>query len=928
MSDRSVLASVSTLSHLPALVALARSVHATWETPPAIHVALVDHPDGPADHPALDALGISTVDARELGLPGWNWLATKYDERFLAYVVKPYLIRHLLDRGHPSVFYCDTDVLFTADGSPFLDLGPGAAFVVVPHMLRPFPAHARLGSPSMGDVALAGVLNSGMFLSREHPETRPFLETWGELMTGPGAFVPELSDQREQQAFNWITSFVEAVEIHRDPCVNVAYWNLHERRLAAPFQSGEPWTVGGRPLVSFHFSGFVPGEAVVTRHDRRGLHDLDPHLRRLCEHYDDELAAAADALGPLPPYRYGSLDGVEVSPEFRAGLRRAETQLGPLPDAGWEATLRGAAAALHRLLAPTPLVPEYVAKLVDARADLVPLFERGALYPGELLGWLAQGFPREGGVGEFYAAHSPFLVARHDPSVRIPAHEPATCVRFVYDQRPDLQAAFPDPMGEDREAFAAWLAQDLHRQYVLPGPVAALAADFDVDRALARVLARIQRHADIREAVRIQGLTAGLVRALAPEAADHHGFDATDLALAEWWACTRDAPANRALVAGVFPRVTAVADGPTDPGALNVLGHFASPIGLGTVSRGLVSAAATVGLRAHPVVLTNMTMNRDLTLEALASQPDPRCRTSVVTTFPHIDYDVLDVFPGAFGGDRETVAYLAWEQRMCPPRWAPRFAPFDRLFALSQFAADAIAEGFRRPCHALTCVVEVDGSAPPPSRADHDLPPDAFVVGMVLESASSLERKNPLGAVRAIARAFAGDPGVVVVLKVGGAFGQYDGGRVHEAVRILSEAGVALRLVTQVLGRPQVEALYRCMDVYVSLHRAEGFGYTMAEAMALGVPVVATGYSGNMEYMTAENSYPVAFAETAIERSEGPFGRGSLWAEPDVDHAAELLRHVRQHPQEAAARARRGQADVERQLSAQAVGRRLSELLG
>jgi glycosyltransferase involved in cell wall biosynthesis len=322
-----------------------------------------------------------------------------------------------------------------------------------------------------------------------------------------------------------------------------------------------------------------------------------------------------------------------------------------------------------------------------------------------------------------------------------------------------------------------------------------------------------------------------------------------------------------------------------------------------------------------------MTMDPGLEVDDLVAQPDPRCRTSLVVTFPHVDHDPLDIFPGAFGGDRETVAYLAWEQRHCPPRWAPRFAPFDRLFALSRFAADAIAEGFGRPCDALPCVVEVDASAPPPVRSEHGLPEDAFVVGMVLEASSSLERKNPLGAVRAIARAYAGDPRVVVVLKIGGAFGPYDGGRVREAVDLLTAAGLEYRLVTETLDRPRLEALYRCMDVYVSLHRAEGFGYTLAEAMALGVPVVATGYSANMEYMTPENSYPVAFAEVAIERPEGPFGRGSVWAEPDVEDAAEKLRHVLHHRDEAAARAARGQADVERLLSPSAVGRRLSELL-
>lgn len=924
------LAVVATRSHLPAVLALARSAARTWATPPRMHVALVDHPPGPVRLPALDALDVRLLDAATLGLPTWEWLATKYDAASLCCVVKPFLVRHLLDRGEAEVFYCDADVLFLGDGAGLLAHRREAAFVVVPHMLRPFPATQRHGSPSMGDIALAGVFNAGMFVAREHPETRPFLDTWAELITGAGAFVPEFREQREQQAFNWVTSFVDAVAVHRDPTVNVAYWNLHERPVRwAALDDGpaDRFLLDGRPLTSFHFSGFRPGSGRLSVHDHRGLHDSNANVRGLCALYERSLTAAEDDLGPQPAYGRDEVGGLALTPGLRGWLRRSEPRLGPAPTGPWPVVARRALDGLHGLLADSPLLPPHVAAYVGSRGDLAGLYEAGALYPGDLLAWLPARMPVESEDGAAYLACTPFVVARADPTQRIPAHEAATCLRFIHEHRGDLVAAMPDPLGADREAFEDWLRRGLIQDYEVPPNVAALAADLDLDGALARILARLQRHPGLRERVREDGLTLPAVRSLAADAASGHGLDATDLALAEWALSGPSAETSRAVAARVLPSATPDPGVPTDPLALNVLGHFASPIGLGSAAHGVVAAATSAGLRCHPVVLTNMTMRPDLAVEHLEAQPDPRCGTSLVVTYPHIDHDVLDVFPGAFTGDRATIAYLAWEQRDCVADWAARFAPYDRLLALSGFAAGSIARAFGRPCDVLPCVVEAGEPQDGEPRADHGLPPGAFVVGLVLDATSALERKNPAAAARAIVRAFRGTRDVLVVLKINGAGQDANVLRVDRVAGLLREAGIAHRVISDVLPRPRLESLMRCMDVYLSLHRAEGFGYTMAEAMALGVPVVATGYSGNLEYMTPDNAYLVAHREALVTETEGPFCTGTVWAEPDVEDAAAKLRHVYEDRAEARRRALRGQDDVRRTLSAQAVGARLSALL-
>jgi glycosyltransferase involved in cell wall biosynthesis len=117
-------------------------------------------------------------------------------------------------------------------------------------------------------------------------------------------------------------------------------------------------------------------------------------------------------------------------------------------------------------------------------------------------------------------------------------------------------------------------------------------------------------------------------------------------------------------------------------------------------------------------------------------------------------------------------------------------------------------------------------------------------------------------------------------------------------------------------------------DLYVSLHRSEGFGYTMAEAMWLGVPVVATGYSGNMDFMSESNSYPVRYRETVVRENDCPFQLGTVWAEPDIGHAAALCDHICSDRKAAHAKAAQAQLAVRATVSVEAVAARLRGLLG
>jgi SAM-dependent methyltransferase len=131
-----------------------------------------------------------------------------------------------------------------------------------------------------------------------------------------------------------------------------------------------------------------------------------------------------------------------------------------------------------------------------------------------------------------------------------------------------------------------------------------------------------------------------------------------------------------------------------------------------------------------------------------------------------------------------------------------------------------------------------------------------------------------------------------------------------EALKLVAAGRPDIMVIDRYLDHDESAALMNACDCYVSLHRSEGFGLTMAEAMALGKPVIATAYSGNLDFMDDQTAYLVPWTESLVPEGCAPYRPGARWAEPDVDAAARLMREVVDHPEEAAAVGGRAQHAV------------------
>jgi glycosyltransferase involved in cell wall biosynthesis len=187
-----------------------------------------------------------------------------------------------------------------------------------------------------------------------------------------------------------------------------------------------------------------------------------------------------------------------------------------------------------------------------------------------------------------------------------------------------------------------------------------------------------------------------------------------------------------------------------------------------------------------------------------------------------------------------------------------------------------------------------------------------------------VQRKNPVGLIEAFRRAFTPGEGPRLLIKT-----------INAPLRPLSEEELLwaadgradIHVIDRSLSTSELNGLMAGCDCYVSLHRAEGFGLTLAEAMSIGKPTIATGYSGNVDFMNDANSYLVDYEIGRVGPECEIYPPEGEWAEPSVEHAAELMRRVYIEREEAARKGAQAAEDVARLLSPAATGKRMRERL-
>lgn len=361
---------------------------------------------------------------------------------------------------------------------------------------------------------------------------------------------------------------------------------------------------------------------------------------------------------------------------------------------------------------------------------------------------------------------------------------------------------------------------------------------------------------------------------------------------------------------------------PLEDVPVTVVGHPFAPIGMGEQLRSHVRACNAVRLHHRVMDIFRYAKRHDAAHRRLI---DPLERVDVpagIRIF-HINGDEVERVVAEFGArgnsfaDGYNIVVPAWELPVYPKEWAIRLRQFDEVWALSNFIAESLAAANIRS-HVIGQSIEFEPGPCLPRRY-FGIRESAFVLLASFDLSSYATRKNPDAALSLFERIRRDDPfrDVQLVLKVKDR--ERDARQWAEALK----SDEQIKVIATPLDSMGVKSLVNACDCFLSLHRSEGFGRGLGEAMALGRLAIGTGWSGNADFMNPANSLLVDYALIRLRRDEYPHWKGQRWADPSIEHAHSLLRPVLDDPARGRAIAERGQAEILRTHSNRAVGLRI-----
>jgi GT2 family glycosyltransferase len=349
---------------------------------------------------------------------------------------------------------------------------------------------------------------------------------------------------------------------------------------------------------------------------------------------------------------------------------------------------------------------------------------------------------------------------------------------------------------------------------------------------------------------------------------------------------------------------------------VNVIGYIRAEMGVGEGTRALISACDAAGLAfdiynyeyGNPSRMGDETWSHRIT-------EHPRHPINVLYVNAELTASTRRRLDPALLEGRYTIGYWVWELPDFPDEWTEAFRLVDEVWVPSRFVQDAVSLKSPLPVVRVPHVV-ARRRLPYLERRYFPLPETKFLFLMMYDIHSVRERKNPGGAIAAFKQAFApDDDGVGLVIKINNA-------DPAELAAIAEEiAGHPnIHILARSLSRYELDSLISACDAFVSLHRSEGFGLVIAEAMALGKPVVATNWSGNTDFMREANSGCVDYRLVRLDRDYGPYKQGQQWADPDVEHAAWWMKRIHADAGMREALVRRAVSDIAELLSPRRVG--------
>jgi len=386
---------------------------------------------------------------------------------------------------------------------------------------------------------------------------------------------------------------------------------------------------------------------------------------------------------------------------------------------------------------------------------------------------------------------------------------------------------------------------------------------------------------------------------------------------------------STALAVGSRATISVISNAPLPPNGVNIIGYAYGQLGIGEDARMAARALNTTNIE---FVLVDFPPGKSVSTNELSMakhvSPEPKYNVNLfcLTALEHGRY-FAERGAASLASAARNIGYWPWELPKWPNEWLHLNCLADEIWVSTTYTARAL-ETYSPPVRVMPMAVSTEVV----SRLDREhfgLPSDATLFIFAFDLNSVATRKNPGACVAAFQKAFGKSESsnnlkVGLVIKVHGVKGSSSA---LAYLRRLSKQDKRVYLIEETLSMPDLLGLYSVCDVYISLHRAEGFGRSIAEAMLLGRPVIVTAFSGNCDFTSSKNAFMVKFKKLKLKSGDYPYGNNQIWADPIIEDAAKHMRHIVKNPQDVSKVAKAGQKKIKHDHSPEQVGRSYTSAL-
>lgn len=352
-------------------------------------------------------------------------------------------------------------------------------------------------------------------------------------------------------------------------------------------------------------------------------------------------------------------------------------------------------------------------------------------------------------------------------------------------------------------------------------------------------------------------------------------------------------------------------------GGINLVGYLAAELGVGEAARSMAMAAKAADIPYSIIDVGHQSSNRQSDRSAWQQAENRNFDIDIIYVNADQTPDTLRYLDSiGHPSPKARIGYWHWEQPKLPEKYLSAFAGLDEIWVPTAFVLEAVTSISPIPVFKVPHAVEfsVDTSI---TRSSFGIPENAFAVLVMYDFHSYKYRKNPEAAIAAYKSAAGHTQNACLVIKTINAHHYTTD---YDALKQSVEGLPSVIFLDEVFSRDKIYALEANCDCMISLHRAEGFGLGPAEMMYLGKPVIATGWSGNMEFMNNMNSFPVNYCLKPLDHSVGVYESGIEWAEPDIEHAAHCLAKLLADPSLSKQIGNRARTTIKTSLNSKIVG--------